>query len=64
MDRLCMDRKDRKDKKDRKKVAVFTANIYRDMAKDTQYGLIQAAKREGVKLLFFSAFSDNFSTFT
>lgn len=61
MDRLCMDRKDRKD---RKKVAVFTANIYRDMVKDTQYGLIQAAKREGVKLLFFSAFSDNFSTFT
>ncbi len=48
----------------RKKIAVFTANIYRDMVKETQYGLIQAAKREGVKLLFFSAFSDNFSTFT
>ena len=42
-----MDRKNKLDKKtDRKKVAVFTANIYRDMVKDTQYGLIQAAKRE------------------
>ena len=49
---------------DRKKIAVFTGNIYRDMVKETQYGLIQAAKREGVKLLFFSCFSDNFSTFT
>ena len=48
----------------RKKIAVYTANIYRDMVKETQYGLIQAAKREGVKLLFFTGFSDNFSTFT
>lgn len=47
-----------------KKIAVYTANIYRDMVKETQYGLIQAAKREGVKLFFFTAFSDNFSTFT
>lgn len=48
----------------RRTVAVYTANMYRDMVKETQYGLIQAAKREGVKLLFFTAFSDNFSTFT
>ena len=32
------------------------------MVKETQYGLIQAAKRENVKLLFFSSFSNNFST--
>ncbi len=46
----------------RKKIAVFNANIYRDMVKETQYGLIQTALRENVKLLFFSSFSNNFST--
>lgn len=49
---------------ERKKVAVFSANMYRDMVKETLYGLIQAGKREGVKLLLFTGFSDNFSTFT
>ena len=49
---------------ERKKVAVYSANMYRDMVKETLYGLIQASKREGVKLLFFAGFSDNFSTFT
>ena len=46
---------------DRKIVAAFIADIYRDMVKETQYGTIMAAKRFGVKLLFFASFSDNFS---
>lgn len=43
-----------------KKVAVFTSNIYSDMVKETQYGLIQSAKRNHVKLIFFASFSDNY----
>ena len=43
-----------------KKVAVFTSNIYSDMVKESQYGLIQSAKRNHVKLIFFASFSDNY----
>ena len=45
----------------RRKVAVFTASIYQDMSKETQYGIIQAARRNDIKLTFFTSFSDNFS---
>ena len=45
----------------RHKVAVFTASIYQDMSRETQYGIIQAARRNDVKLTFFTSFSDNFS---
>lgn len=45
-----------------KRVAVFTAKIYSEMVKETQYGLIQAAKRNKIKLIFFSGFSDNYGT--
>ena len=46
---------------ERKKVAAFISDIYQDMVKETQYGTIREAKRNGVKLLFFASFSDNFS---
>ena len=45
-----------------KRVAVFTAKIYSEMVKETQYGLIQAAKRNKIKLIFFSGFSYNYGT--
>ena len=45
----------------RKVVAGFISDIYQDMVKDTQYGTIREAKRNGIKLLFFTSFSDNFS---
>ncbi|MCR5213844.1 MAG: GGDEF domain-containing protein [Eubacterium sp.] len=47
---------------DRKIVAAFLADIYRDMARETEYGTILEAIRQNVKLLFFASFSDNFST--
>ncbi len=47
---------------DRKIVAAFIADIYRDMVRETEYGTIQEAMRNNVKLLFFASFSDNFST--
>ena len=43
----------------RKLVAIFAANIYSDMVKLTQYGLIQSAKRNDSKLLFFTSLCDN-----
>ncbi len=46
---------------DRKNVAVYVADIYRDIVRKTQYGVIQSAKRNNVKLLFFTSFSDNYS---
>ena len=46
----------------RKTVAVFAANIYQDMVKSTQYGIIREAKRNNTKLIFFTSFSDHFST--
>ena len=45
----------------RKVVAAFIADIYQDMVKETEYGSIQEAKRQNVKLLYFASFSDNFS---
>ena len=47
---------------ERKIVAAFIADIYRDMVRETEYGTIQEAIRRNVKLLFFTSFSDNFST--
>ena len=46
---------------ERKLVAAFVADIYRDMVRKTQYGAIMAAKRNNVKLLFYTIFSDNYS---
>ena len=47
---------------ERKKVAVFLANIYKDMTKETQNGIIEAAKSKGIKLIFFTSFNDNYSS--
>ena len=46
----------------RKKVAVFVQNMYGAMIADTQMGLREAALEKGVKLIFFSSFSDGFSS--
>jgi DNA-binding LacI/PurR family transcriptional regulator len=47
---------------ERKNVAVFIANIYRNMTKETQYGLIDAAREHNIKLIFFTSFNDNYSS--
>ncbi|MBR6403047.1 MAG: GGDEF domain-containing protein [Eubacterium sp.] len=47
---------------ERKKVAVFLANIYRDMTKETEYGVINAAEKNNIKLILFTSFNDNYSS--
>ena len=46
---------------ERKLVAAYVSDIYRDMVRKTHYGVIQAAKRHNIKILFFTSFSDNYS---
>ena len=46
---------------ERKMVAAFIADIYRDMVRKTQYGVIQSAKRNNAKILFFTSFCDNYN---
>ena len=45
----------------RRMVAVFSANQYGDMVRETTEGMIEAARKNGMKLLFFVSFADNFS---
>ncbi|MBR3032101.1 MAG: GGDEF domain-containing protein [Clostridiales bacterium] len=45
----------------RKKVAVFSPNIYEPMTHAIQEGISKAALELGIKVIFFVAFSDDFS---
>ena len=45
----------------RKKVAVFSPNIYEPMTHAIQEGISKAALERGIKVIFFVAFSDDFS---
>lgn len=45
----------------RRKVAVFTSNIYEPMTCAIQEGINQAAIETGVKVIYFTSFSDAFS---
>lgn len=45
----------------RKKVAVFVSGIYGAINYEMQQGVKDAALKEGVKVIFFAAFSDGFS---
>ena len=44
-----------------KKIAVFTSHVYEQMSAMMQKGLIDAAKKYGVKLIFFASFGDSYS---
>lgn len=46
---------------ERKKVAVFVSGIYGAINYEMQHGIKVAALKEGVKVIFFAAFSDGFS---
>lgn len=45
-----------------KKIAVFTSHVYEQMSVMMQKGLIDAALKYGVKLIFFASFSDSYSS--
>lgn len=45
-----------------KKIAVFTSHVYEQMSGMMQMGLIDAAKKYGVKLIFFASFGDSYSS--
>ncbi len=45
-----------------KKIAVFTSHVYEQMSGMMQKGLIDAAKKFGVKLIFFASFGDSYSS--
>ncbi len=42
-------------------VAAFIADIYQDMVRETEYGVIREAVKYNAKILFFTSFSDNYS---
>ncbi len=44
-----------------KKVAVFVADMYGAMIRETQLGLNETAMKAGIKLIYFASFSDDFS---
>ena len=44
---------------ERKKVAVFISALYEDMVRETVDGMMNAARGENIKLLFFTSFGDN-----
>ena len=44
---------------ERKKIAVFISALYEDMVRQTVDGLLKAAERENVKIIFFTSFADN-----
>ena len=46
----------------RKKIAVFTANIYEPMVRSIQEGINKAAAETNVKVIYFTSFSDSFSS--
>jgi DNA-binding LacI/PurR family transcriptional regulator len=43
----------------RRKIAVFISALYEDMVRETVEGLLSAAAREDVKIVFFTSFADN-----
>lgn len=43
----------------KKKIAVFISALYEDMVRETVEGLLDAAKEENAKLIFFTSFADN-----
>ena len=43
----------------RKTIAVFISALYEDMVRQTVDGLLEAARGENVKLVFFASFADN-----
>lgn len=45
-----------------KKIAVFTSHVYEQMSGQMQKGLIDAARKYGVKLIFFASFGDSYSS--
>lgn len=45
-----------------KKIAVFTSHVYEQMSVMMQKGLIDAARKYGVKLIFFASFGDSYSS--
>ena len=45
-----------------KKIAVFTSHVYEQMSGMMQKGLIDAALKHGVKLIFFASFGDSYSS--
>ena len=48
-------------KQERKKIAVFISGIYGAINYEMQHGIIDTAMEEGVKVIFFASFSDDFS---
>ncbi|MBQ8094135.1 MAG: GGDEF domain-containing protein, partial [Clostridia bacterium] len=47
---------------DRRNVAVYVSNIYNYLVRETAESIIESAGRENIKLLFFTSFTDNFSS--
>lgn len=45
-----------------KKIAVFTSHVYEQMSGKMQKGLIDAALKNGVKLIFFASFGDSYTS--
>ena len=45
-----------------RKIAVFTSHVYEQMSGMMQKGLIDAAMKYGVKLIFFASFGDSYSS--
>ena len=45
-----------------KKIAVFTSHVYEQMSGKMQKGLIDAAMKNGVKLIFFASFGDSYTS--
>ena len=45
-----------------RKIAVFTSHVYEQMSGQMQKGLIDAALKYGVKLIFFASFGDSYSS--
>ncbi len=46
----------------RKQAAVFLSNLYGDMVRDTTEGVVSEARKNGVKLLFFTSFADDYTS--
>ena len=44
---------------ERKRIAVFISALYEDMVRETVEGLLKAAEKENVKIIFFTSFADN-----
>ena len=47
---------------ERKKIAVFISALYEDMVRETVEGLLSAADKDEMKLLFFTSFADNLTS--